>query len=322
MKRGLVIGKFMPIHQGHIALINFAATQCDELIVSMSFNEMDPINGDLRFSWITEIFKGQSKIKVHKIIDDFDDEALPLEKRTKIWANRMREVYPSIDTVISSELYGESFAKNLKAQPILFDIERKIISVSASLIRQNPFAYWNFIPPVVRPYFVKKICFYGAESTGKSTMAKKMAVLYQTEFVPEVAREIITSNDFTVDDIIKIGHAQTQRIIDKTKIANKLLFCDTDIITTEIYSQIYLKQVPAILHELEKQIQYDAYFLFDIDVAWVEDGVRDMGEKRAEMMYMFKNALDVRNIKYTLVSGNYQQRERIVMDRIQSMLTG
>jgi HTH-type transcriptional repressor of NAD biosynthesis genes len=34
MIRGLVIGKFMPVHNGHIALINFAASQCDELIVS------------------------------------------------------------------------------------------------------------------------------------------------------------------------------------------------------------------------------------------------------------------------------------------------
>mgnify|MGYP003834889701 CR=1 FL=1 len=33
MKRGLVIGKFMLVHKGHIALINFAASQCDELIV-------------------------------------------------------------------------------------------------------------------------------------------------------------------------------------------------------------------------------------------------------------------------------------------------
>ena len=41
-----------------------------------------------------------------------------------------------------------------------------------------------------------KVCFYGAESTGKSTMAERIAGHYQTEFVPEVAREVISSNDF------------------------------------------------------------------------------------------------------------------------------
>src|SRR6186713_474045 len=103
MKRGLVIGRFMPIHQGHIALINFAAEKCDELIISMSYTDADLIDGDLRFFWIKEIFKDQHAIHIHKIRDDFDDEALPLEQRTKHWAARMREVYPPIHLVVSSE---------------------------------------------------------------------------------------------------------------------------------------------------------------------------------------------------------------------------
>src|SRR5436853_130429 len=145
MKRGLVIGKFMPIHNGHIALINFAAAQCDELIVSMSFTPHDPINAELRFIWIQQIFQ---------------------------------------------------------IQP-------------------------NIIPDVVKPYFVKKVCFYGPESTGKSTLAEKMAKYYHTVFVPEVARELITSNDITIDDIIKIGQTQTNRVKDKASLANKIVFCDT-----------------------------------------------------------------------------------------------
>ena len=65
-----------------------------------------------------------------------------------------------------------------------------------------------------------------------------MAEIYHTEFVPEVAREMISSNEFTVEDIIHIGQAQTQRIKDKLKTANKILFCDTDLITTQIYSKL------------------------------------------------------------------------------------
>src|SRR6516165_2870543 len=106
------------------------------------------------------------------------------------------------------------------------------------------------------------ICFYGPESTGKSTMAKHFAELYDTEFVPEVAREIISSNDFSIDDIIRIGHAQTERVKEKLKTADKFLFCDTDLITTQIYSKKYLGVIPEILFKLENEIQYDKYFLF------------------------------------------------------------
>jgi len=113
MKRGLVIGKFLPIHDGHIALINFAASQCDELIVSMSYTDQDPIAADLRFSWIKEIFKDRPAIKPAMIRDDFDNEKLPLLERTKKWSEVIRRTYPPIDVLFSSEPYGDPFAVNL-----------------------------------------------------------------------------------------------------------------------------------------------------------------------------------------------------------------
>jgi HTH-type transcriptional repressor of NAD biosynthesis genes len=320
MKRGLVIGKFMPIHNGHIALINFAASHCDELIVSMSFTPEDKIDPILRFKWIKDIFKDQPNIKPAIIADDFDDENLPLNERTNIWAIRMREVYPKIDILFSSEYYGAPFALNLQAEHILFDEPRKFIPVSATLIRNNPFQYWEFIPKEVRPYFVKKICFFGPESTGKSTMAEKMALHYHTTFVPEVARELITSNDITVDDIIKIGIVQTERVKEKTNIANKLVFCDTDLITTKIYSQHYLNEVPQILNDLENEVSYDLYFLLDIDVEWVADHLRDFGDKRLEMFNLFKDELEKRGIDYIQISGNYKEREEKIKKIIDSIL--
>lgn len=320
MTRALVIGKFMPIHNGHIALIEFAAAQADEVIVSMSYTESDPIDPMLRLAWIKEIFNSKPNIIPTAIKDDFDDESLPLPERTKKWAAFINKAYPKIDLIVSSEVYGEPFAANLNARHILFDAERKKISVAASLIREKPFRYWDFIPPVVRPYFVKKICFYGAESTGKSVMAQKLAQQYNTEFVPEVARELITSNEFTEADIIKIGYAQIERINEKLKTANKILFCDTDTITTQIYSQRYLHTVPAILYRLEKQIRYDQYFLFDIDVPWVADHMRDLGDERKTMFQAFKEALDAREISYIIVRGNYQQRETMIREVVERML--
>lgn len=312
MKRGLVIGKFMPVHQGHIALINFALQHCDELIISMSYTPTDPIPHSLRLTWLQKIFEGNPKIKVEESLDDFDNDNLPLNERTKIWARFIEKRFPKIDAVVSSEEYGVSFAEHLKATPVLFDPSRNQIPISATKIRATPFAYWQYIPEVVRPYFVKKICFYGPESTGKSVMAKNMALHYQTEFVPEVAREIVSSNDFTFEDIIKIAKAQNARVVEKSKAANKLLFCDTDLITTQIYCRHYLKSIPPILFELEKEITYDQYFLFDIDVPWVADHLRDLGERRKEMFQTFEVELRNRQHSYHLVQGNWEEREKAI----------
>jgi HTH-type transcriptional repressor of NAD biosynthesis genes len=319
MKRGLVIGKFMPLHHGHIALINFAAARCDELIVSMSYTDQDPIDPDLRLGWIKSMFT-DPRIRIAKIKDDFDDETLALDERTALWAPVMKRTYPPINILFSSEAYGEPFARHLQAEHVAFDPDRTIVPVSATKIRNHPFQYWEHIPAVVRPYFVKKICFYGAESTGKSTLAMRMAEHYNTEFVPEVARELLITNDFTVEDIITIGHAHAQRVEEKLKTANKLLFCDTDAITTQIYSKYYLNVVPDVLYALEAKVKYDLYFLMDIDVPWIEDGLRDLGHKRQEMTDIFKGALEQRNIPYITVSGDFQQREAIVHRAIERLL--
>ncbi len=309
----------MPLRSGHIALIRFAASKCDELIVSMTYKTDDPIDGQLRFGWIEEYFKNDPKIKPTISLDDFDREELPLSERIKFWTGFVKKSFPPIDVLFSSEEYGEPFAKELGVNHISFDPKRKLTQVSATDIRQKPFHYWRFIPEIVRPFFVKKICFYGPESTGKSVMAKRFAEIYHTEFVPEVARELITSNDFMLDDIIRIGHAQTERVKEKLKTANKFLFCDTDLITTQIYSKKYLGEVPDVLLELEKQVHYDLYFLFDIDVAWVADGLRDLNGQRGEMMKIFEEELIKRNIQFIRVKGNWEEREEIIKREIDGL---
>lgn len=166
---------------------------------------------------------------------------------------------------------------------------------------------------------IKLICFYGPESTGKSTMAKHFAKLYDTEFVPEVARELISSNDFSIDDIIKIGQAQTDRVKEKLRTADKFLFCDTDLITTQIYSKKYLGVVPEILFELEQEIRYNKYFLFDIDVPWVADGLRDLNNQRGEMFKMFEEELMKRKIQFVRVKGDWNEREKIIKRELDSL---
>ena len=151
-------------------------------------------------------------------------------------------------------------------------------------------------------------------------MALRMAARFQTISIPEVAREFISTNQFTAEDIVRIGYAQADRIRQGTLVANKILFCDTDLITTQIYSRIYLYVVPEVLYELEKKVSIDYYFLFDVDVPWVADGLRDLGERRKELMELFSSNLDQRGIKYCLISGTYSHREIRVIEAVNDIL--
>ena len=151
-------------------------------------------------------------------------------------------------------------------------------------------------------------------------MAIKLAERYQTEYVPEVAREFINSNDFKVDDIVAIALAHFNRIEEKTKTANRILICDTDVITTQIYCRHYLNVVPDVLYELEQKVNYSRYFLLDIDVPWVEDGLRDLGHRREFMMNTFRDELIQRGIGFVPVKGDYARREQIISSEIARML--
>lgn len=309
MKKGLVFGKYMPVHKGHLALIDFALSQCENVIVSMSFTPNDPISPNLRYNWLLEIFSDNPKIEVVRYLDDFNDENLPLVEATKLWAVFINREFPDIDAFFCSEEYGEPLAFHLQKPCIIFDKKRQEVPVSATKIRQNPFQCWEFLPDVVKPYFVKKVCLFGPESVGKTTLSQQLAEHFRTVWVQEAARDILKSNE-EIDEqkLIEIGTAQTNLVMQKSQKANKILFCDTDLITTQIYAHHYLGYVPTKLIELEKEVTYDLYILLDIDTVWVEDPLRDLGDKRAEMYQVFLSALEKRKLNYVKISGSWENR--------------
>lgn len=165
------------------------------------------------------------------------------------------------------------------------------------------------------------ICLYGPESVGKTTLAAELALDFNGIFVPEVSKDMVISNDFTINDIIQIGKAQTAAILKAQKQNNQLVICDTDLITTEIYSKIYLNNVPEILYDLEKKLHFDIYFLLDIDVPWVPDGLRDLGNRREEVYNIFKNELEKRGINYWKVKGNWKARKKMVSRKILELIS-
>ena len=92
---------------------------------------------------------------------------LPLPQRTSFWAAKIKACYPSIDVLLVLETYGLPFAENMHARHVVFDPERKMFLFPQHLSGHGLLLTGSISPESVRPYFVKKICFYGPESTGK-----------------------------------------------------------------------------------------------------------------------------------------------------------
>lgn len=166
-KRGLVIGKFYPPHRGHKYLIDAARAQVDELTVIVCGKPEHVPSGELRAAWLQEIHPAVQVLLIDDTLDPDDSQ---------LWAEHsIRWLGYTPDIVFTSEDYGEHFAYYLGCEHKLVDKARQIVPVSGTKVRANPLGYWDFLEPPVRAHYAKRVCLVGAESTGKTTLAKALA---------------------------------------------------------------------------------------------------------------------------------------------------
>lgn len=301
IKKGLVIGKFDMFHIGHKALIEFAKKQCDVLYILVCMNDKrEKTPGRIRLQWLLDEYAGDDKIVVK-----FTEKKLPYTSVSSraisaLWGNHIYDMIPDIDVIISSEPYGEFMAEWLGIKHVMFDEERKNIKISSSEIRKDVFKYWNFLPNVVKPHFVKKVCICGTESTGKTILTEILAKHYETNFVEEWGRKVVdTSETTTVENILKIGELHAKDILEKIKTSNKILFCDTDINTTKAYSKFLFNEVPVFEDWIEETNKFDLYIFLEKDSPYIQDGTRFPKEKRDELRnYHYEQLISIgANIK-------------------------
>ena len=160
-----------------------------------------------------------------------------------------------------------------------------------------------------------KIVLYGPESTGKTTLAKALAAHYNTQWVPEFAREFLQEKwdkyreKCTLQDLIAIAHGQLAAENEASKKANNLLFCDTNILVTKVWSETHFEGYCAPeLNVILAETHYDYYLLTDIDVPWEADDLRDRPQQRESMLAYFKAQLEQYNFPYLQLSGTLEER--------------
>jgi HTH-type transcriptional repressor of NAD biosynthesis genes len=135
---------------------------------------------------------------------------------------------------------------------------------------------------------------------------------FSTVFVEEYARGLLDFKDgkCDYDDIERIarGHRASEQALARQ--ANRVLFSDTGLLTTTIWSNVLFGTCPAWIYEAADAMSYDLYLVPDIDVPWVDDNQRFFSEQkqRQEFLDLCIQALEQRNLPYLLVSGTWDER--------------
>lgn len=312
MKRGFVLGKFMPPHAGHVHLCETARRLVDQLTILVCWLPDDPIPGPLRLQWMRDLFPHSRVIGHDAIVPQSPEESPDF---WPIWRGIVRTAHPeAIDLVFAGEAYGARLAEEVDAGFTLVG-PKTFPDVSGSAIRADPWRHWDVLPAPVRPHYARTICLHGPESTGKSTLSDPLARHFGTIWVPEYGRVYCELNgyDLDADDLITIARTQSAMIRTALPWCERRLIVDTDALTTAAWSHMILGDAPAALFDGMPKI--DLYLLTDIDVPWEDDGTRYFPdpEDRRRFMRVCEQVLEEAGATWVRLSGSEEARlERAV----------
>ena len=159
-----------------------------------------------------------------------------------------------------------------------------------------------------------RVCLTGPESTGKTTLARRLAARFHTEWVPEGSRVYAEriGRPLTADDVMPIAREHILLADAAAELVRRaggrMLVLDTDLLSTVVYARHYYGASPRWVERMERERRADLYLLCDVDVPWLPDGIRDRPENREEMLALFRRALSRRGVRQAVVHGDWESR--------------
>ena len=326
--RGLVVGKFAPLHRGHELLLEHATAACRELfIISWSRPEFPGCGPARRARWLADRFPNARRLVLTPArlrarlpgleLPRNDD---PDETKHRLFVGLVcREFFglTGLDAVFTSEDYGEGFAAELSrffscpVRHVLVDLARQTVPISGTALRADPHAGRAWLDPTVYASFVRRVVLLGGESTGKTTLAAALAAHLGTVQVPEYGRELweLRGGQLRFADMLAIGREQVAREKLAARRANHWLVCDTAPLTTLFYSRAMFEGHAARELEQLARRRYDATVLCAADdIPFEQDGTRQDPAFRDRQHAWYLAELTRLRRPFLTVSGSVTQR--------------
>ena len=298
---GLVLGKFLPPHAGHVYLCEVAAGMCDELVIVVASLPDEPIAGAQRVAWMRELMP---RARVEHLAEPMPQEPAEHPEFWRLWREALLR-FARPDRVFTSDAYGHRLAAELGAAWIPVDPGRETFPISGTAVRADPARHWALLPRCVRAHHARRISVFGPESTGKSTLARALAAELATVCVPEFARAYLESRGGVLsrDDLAVIRDGQAALEDALARDANRALVCDTDPLLTAIWSEVMFAEPLEVAPR-----RYDLTLLCDVDLTWVADPVRYLPHDRGPFLARCEAALRRAGRPYRIIRGQGEAR--------------
>lgn len=168
----------------------------------------------------------------------------------------------------------------------------------------------------------KIIVITGAESTGKSTLAKALSNHFNVPYVSEYAREYIQNmqREYTFKDVELIAKKQVQQYENAVNDCISVVVMDTWLIITKIWFQVVFNKIPAWIDEALKSKRVDLFLLCDTDLPWIDDDVRENGgNMRLQLQKMYVQEIKRLNGNWEIITGTSEKRVEKAISLVEKM---
>lgn len=277
----LVIGKFQPLHKGHMALIEFAATQAEHTTVCILAHDRELIPLGQRKAWMDATYGYRSDISIYAMSynsDELNESSESDIQSSHEWADYLRKcfgkAFDNLDVFIGSERYVQYMADYVGISYIIYDESRSNLSVSATDIKNDIIRYWDYLSPAAKQTYARHICICGSESTGKSTVCKRLEEEYGfITMIPEIGRCLVGKSEICSAAKLKKIYELHRPLLEAVKAdpPTPIILWDTDNITTLSY---YRYLFPDAEPKFTGIPMADDYFFFMSNIPFHDDGTR------------------------------------------------
>ena len=167
-----------------------------------------------------------------------------------------------------------------------------------------------------------KIAIVGPESSGKTTLCNQLANYFNGAIVPEFARQYLSNlnRPYTLQDVLFIANEQLDFEQKIEQQGNKIIFCDTNLITIKIWLKVKYNYFNAQLEHNMLQNFYHAHFLTAPDLPWENDTLREHPIFRDELFKMHEEILTQHKISFSRISGIGEKRISKAIEEVRKVI--
>lgn len=260
---GIYFGTFAPCHVGHFEQIVRAKRENRHAVVIISGYTGDRgdnigINLEHRARAMRQLLKNDSNVSILQL-DESEIPRYPAgwEPWLEMLESLIRQSKDALDFDVQSATFymGESdykeplesyFSKKWQHIDIhMTMVDRKILGISGTEIRETPILNWDYVTRPFRRFFVQNVLVTGAPNSGKSMIIEDLARRYSTSYSIEYAASYFDEHQLKSPDLdakdfhaIGIGQFELNRRHIHSNATRKIFFADTDVLYSKVHNML------------------------------------------------------------------------------------